>query len=189
MDRLGRFMALVGGLVLVFVILLTCLSILGRLLHDIGHSEFVDFLPLFIAEIFRFFGPIEGDYELVEAGVAFSIFSFLPWCQLSRSHARVDILTSLLSSSLDRFLRFFWELIFSVALFLIAYRLWFGVLDKHRYGETTFLLELPIWIPYFFCGVSASLASFVCFCSALFHLLEFIGFRLGSGSTTGGYVS
>ena len=34
-----------------------------------------------------------ADYELVEAGVAFAIFAFIPLCQIYGSHATVDIFT------------------------------------------------------------------------------------------------
>jgi hypothetical protein len=42
------------------------------------------------------FGPVKGDFEVVEAGIAFSIFAFLPICQLHGGHATVDIFTNLM---------------------------------------------------------------------------------------------
>ena len=38
-ERLARFMAIVGGLVLTALIALTCVSVLGRGLNTLGHSE------------------------------------------------------------------------------------------------------------------------------------------------------
>ena len=39
-------------------------------------------------------GPVPGDFELVEVGTGFAVFAFLPWCQLKRGHATVDLFTS-----------------------------------------------------------------------------------------------
>ena len=70
------------GLVLSALILLICVSIVGR---TIG------------------IGPINGDYELVEAGIAFSIFAFLPLTQITAGHATVDIFTNSLPPKIQRF--------------------------------------------------------------------------------------
>lgn len=162
MDFLARGMALLGGLVLSFLILLTCLSVLGRLLNTILHNQVMPFAP----DLAKWFldlgvGPILGDFELVEAGVAFAIFAFLPLCQISAAHASVDILTSQFPLTLNRFLRMIVEIIFAAALVLIAWKLFDGMLSKRDYGETTFLLEFPIWWAYaasLFGAVSAALA-------------------------------
>ena len=40
------------------------------------------------------------------------------------------------------------EIVFAAVLVLIAWRLYEGMSSKMRYGETTFLLQFPIWWAY-----------------------------------------
>ena len=63
-DRLARFMALIGGLVLVALVILTCLSVLGRGLNTLGHSAFLTGLAPGMADalIASGVGPITGDF-------------------------------------------------------------------------------------------------------------------------------
>ena len=149
-DRLARFMALIGGLVLVALVILTCLSVLGRGLNTLGHSAFLTGLAPGMADalIASDVGPITGDFELVEAGIAFAIFAFLPICQLYSAHATVDVFTALLPDKPNRALRAFWEVVLALTICLITWRLFIGMQDKMRYGETTFMLQFPIWWAY-----------------------------------------
>jgi len=93
-------------------------------------------------------GPVKGDFELIEVGMAFAIFAFLPLCQLAGSHATVDIFTARLSARVNRFLRMVIETVFAAALVLIAWQLFVGMLSKKAAGQTTFLLEIPLWWAY-----------------------------------------
>ncbi|MEM9551344.1 MAG: TRAP transporter small permease, partial [Pseudomonadota bacterium] len=93
-------------------------------------------------------GPVNGDFELVEAGVAFAIFAFLPLCQITAGHASVDIFTNALPDGANRFLRAITDAVFAAVLILIAWRLYEGMMSKLSYGETTFLLQFPIWWAY-----------------------------------------
>ena len=93
-------------------------------------------------------GPIKGDFELIEAGVAFAIFAFLPYCHMTDGHARVDIFTQRLSPRANRILRLFTDVVFAAVLVLIAVQLFGGMQSKIRSGQTTFLLEFPVWWAY-----------------------------------------
>jgi len=126
-EWLARTLAIVGGLVLVVITLLTVVSITGRAFVRHG------------------LGPIPGDFEMVEAMTAFAVFSFLPWCQLKRAHATVDVFTSFLPDRANRFIDLISELLMTGAIVLIAWRLWYGLHDKMRYNETTFILQFPVW--------------------------------------------
>ncbi|MCB1312573.1 MAG: TRAP transporter small permease [Sedimentitalea sp.] len=150
MLRMSRFMAVLGGLVLTALILLTCASILGRLLNTLFHGAFMQGLaPGFSTWILATgVGPVNGDYELVEAGVAFAIFAFLPLCQITAGHASVDIFTNFLPERANAFLRMLVEIAFAAVLVLIAWRLYDGMIAKMRYGETSFLLQFPVWWAY-----------------------------------------
>lgn len=162
MDKLARTMAVLGGLVLSFLIILTFLSVLGRTLNSILHRQ-VEAIAPDVAQWFLDLGigPITGDFELVEAGVAFAIFAFLPHCQLTSNHASVDIFTNLLPRRANRFLDMIIGIVFAAVLFLIAWKLYAGMLSKKSYGETTFLLQFPVWWAYaasLFAAVTAAIA-------------------------------
>ncbi len=135
-ERVGQLaaaLASLGGGVLLLLVGLTCASIAGRSLGFAG------------------LGPIPGDFELVELGIAFSVFSFLPWCQHAGGHARVDLFRASLGergSWLSDVLSDSLMLVFSV---LIAWRLWAGMVDKLGYTETTFVLRLPLGWGYAAC--------------------------------------
>lgn len=162
MDKLARAMAVIGGLVLSFLIILTFLSVLGRTLNSFLHRQVEAFAP----EAAQWFldlgiGPITGDFELVEAGVAFAIFAFLPHCQITSNHASVDIFTNMLPRRANRFLDMIIGIVFAAVLILIAVKLYDGMLSKKKYGETTFLLQFPIWWAYaasLFAAVTAAIA-------------------------------
>ncbi|MCP5075552.1 MAG: TRAP transporter small permease [Rhodobacteraceae bacterium] len=161
-DKLARAMAVAGGVVLSLLIILTCLSVLGRVLNTFLHRQVEAFAP----EVAKWFldlgvGPITGDFELVEAGVAFAIFAFIPLCQITSSHASVDIVTNKMPLGANRFLAMVTEIVFAVVLILIAWKLFDGMLSKRRYGETTFLLQFPIWWAYaasLFAAITAAIA-------------------------------
>ena len=124
---LSKLMAVLGGIVLSILILLICVSIIGR---TIG------------------IGPINGDYELVEAGIAFSIFAFLPLTQITASHATVDIFTNSLPPKIQRLLLAVIETFFAAMLVMVAWQLREGMFDKLERGQTTFLLQFPVWWAY-----------------------------------------
>lgn len=150
MLGLARFMAVLGGIVLSALILLTCVSIAGRLLNGFFHNDLMQgLLPGFSNWMIEIgVGPVNGDFELVESGVAFAIFAFLPLCQITAGHASVDILTSQFPRRLNRFLRMVIDIVFAGVLILIAVQLYEGMTNKMRYNETTFLLQFPIWWAY-----------------------------------------
>ena len=74
-HSLAKAAAIGGGLALVAVTAVTVVSIVGRILIPVGLR------------------PIPGDFEIVQAGVLFAVFCFLPWCHLERGHAIVAIVT------------------------------------------------------------------------------------------------
>ena len=181
---LARLMALIGGLVLTGLVVLTCASVVGRGLNTLGHSEWMTgTLPgLGEALIASGVGPITGDFELVEAGIAFAIFAFLPVAQLYGAHATVDIFTSRMPGPAQRAIMAFWEVALAGAIILITYRLWFGMTDKMRYGETTFLLQFPIWWAYAASFAGALAASVVAVYCAFARV---IGVRTGHAPLPG----
>lgn len=147
LETASKWLAYAGGTVLAAIAIMTVLSIMGRALVGVGLR------------------PIQGDFELVEAGAAIAIFAFLPWCQLKRGHVTVDIFIARLSPRIQAVLGLLGDALISVAAYVILWRLWLGFGERFPYGsealrtflgmgtkpffvETTYELELPIWIPY-----------------------------------------
>jgi len=161
--RLSRVMAVLGGLMLTFLIVMVCVSILGRSLNGILHSDGVMAAMPGMAEWLLAFGigPINGDFEMVETGVAFAIFAFLPLCQITGGHASVDIFTSKLSARTNRLLQMLIDLLFAFVLVVIAVQLFGGLQSKLRSGQTTLILEIPVWWGYAICMLGAVTAAVV----------------------------
>ena len=135
-----RSLAVLGGVVLSVVTLIIVISISGRALVWAG------------------LGPIPGDFELLQAGVGFAIFAFLPWCQVNRAHAKVDIVSTLFPDYVNRVIDLISELLITLVMILIAWQLWFGLQDKISYHETTFVLQFPLAWPYAACFATAVVA-------------------------------
>lgn len=176
-NNLSRLMAYLGGAMLVLLIVLTCVSVVGRSLNGWFHSEFFESVaPGFASWALELgVGPVNGDFELIEAGVAFAIFAFLPLCQISGSHASVEILTKALSPATNRVLQFVIDVVFALVLILIAVQLYGGLQSKLRSGQTTLLLEFPIWWAYALSLTGAVVAALVAIyiavvrCAELWH--------------------
>lgn len=169
-------MAYLGGIMLILLITLTCVSVLGRSLNGLFHSSFAEHLaPAFSKwALASGIGPVNGDFELIETGVAFSIFAFLPLCQFSGAHASVDIFTSKMSGWTERLLQFLIDVVFAAVLLLIAVQLYSGMASKMRSGQTTFLLEFPLWWAYGLSMIGAAVAAVVAVYIALVRTVELV---------------
>ena len=173
LEGVARILAWCGGIILVGIAVLTVASITGRALIVIGLS------------------PIRGDFELVEAGCAIAIFCFLPWCQLRRGHVTVDVLVARFPLRLQAFLGLVGDILIALAAGVILWRIWLGLGEKFPYGsdglrdamgfgmrpffvETTYELELPIWIPY----AAATAGAAVFFIVALYTVWRSLNWTL-----------
>ncbi|WP_413785304.1 TRAP transporter small permease [Cognatiyoonia sp. IB215446] len=165
-SLLARVMAMLGGLVLCAIVVMVCLSIIGREVNGMAHGGYLGGFGDWL--IARGVGPITGDFELIEAGIAFAIFAFLPLTQLTGAHATVDIFTSGLGPKANNLIAAFWSVVMAVVILLITWRLFAGMQDKLRYGETTFLIQFPVWWAYAASFVAALVASLVSlYCAAM----------------------
>lgn len=173
-DQLARFFAVMGGTVLTVLIVQTCLSILGRSISAALHSDLLqsnvpDLAALLLA---TGVGSVSGAFELVEAGMAFVIFAFLPLCQLHGAHASVDIFTARLPDRANRFLRMLVELVFAAVMVVIAWQLFLGLVSKYNSGQTTFLVQYPVWWAYGFSLTGAGAAAIVAVYVAAMRVIE-----------------
>ncbi|GLT11892.1 TRAP transporter small permease [Sulfitobacter porphyrae] len=166
-HALARVTALLGGFVLLALILLTTLSIIGRSVNKFLHADFFDRMLTGVSQFLLDLGigEINGSYELLEAGVAFAIFSFLPICQLHGSHATVDIFTAALPDAFNRWLAAIWEIVLTAVVILLIWRLFGGLERYYGNGETTLFLQFPVWWAYacsFAAGVVACIVAVYC---------------------------
>ena len=153
-ERLSRIMALAGGCVLLAIAVMTVISVTGRALVPFGLS------------------PIPGDFELVEAGIAFAVFAFLPWCHLKGGHAQVDIFARFFAPKFNQFLERSGDAIIATLMVLIAWRLGLATWDKFNFGETSFILQFPQWWAYGLSLIAAILAALISGFIALFGRQE-----------------
>jgi len=173
---LARFTAVIGGLVLMALVLMTTASIIGRTVNKMLHSPFFQEKLTGLSQglIDMGIGEINGNYELLEAGVAFAIFSFLPICQYYGAHATVDVFTSFLPARVNRWIMAFWEVVLAAVIVLIIWRLYEGMQRYLGNGETTLFLQFPVWWAYaasFASGVIASVVPVYC---AVIRVIEAI---------------
>jgi TRAP-type C4-dicarboxylate transport system permease small subunit len=173
-EALARLMAVLGGLVLTGLILMTCISILGRTASGLLNSDALEGVRAAQALLALGIGPIKGDFELVEAGMAFVIFAFLPYTQLTGGHASVDIFTNPMGPGPNRWLTMAWAVLFAAVMGMIAWQLWQGTLDKRRFGETSFLIQFPIWWAYAAALVGAAVAALTAVYVAIVRVAELI---------------
>ena len=138
--RLATAVAIAGGVALLVITGITVVSVIGRALIPFG------------------FSAVPGDFELVQAGILFAVFSFMPWCHLERGHAIVAIVTDRFPVRFSAVAEFIWDVAMLGASVFLTWRLWGGLLDKLGNRESTFILRIPLWLIY-----SAGLAGAVVF--------------------------
>ncbi|WP_193369420.1 TRAP transporter small permease [Pelagibius marinus] len=143
-ERIAFWTAMLGGVALIAVLVLTVVSIIGRSL------------------IFAGLGPIPGDFELVEAGTAFAVLTFLPLCQFHRGHVTVDLFLSRAGRRPNAVIDVISNLLMTGAAAVLTWRLYDGMLDKRSYGETTFILQFPVWWGYAASLLGAAAFTLVC---------------------------
>ena len=80
MMTLARTLAVIGGLTLSALIIMTCASIAGREINAFMAADWMQAAMPGVADFVLGLGvgQVKGDTELVEAGMAFTIFCFLP---------------------------------------------------------------------------------------------------------------
>ena len=166
-EQSSRLLALIGGCVLLMIITITCISIFGRAFINLGLS------------------PIPGDFELVEAGVAFTVFSFLPWCQINGGHATVDVFTNRLPTVINHWINFISETLMAIAYIVITWKLSDGMFTRIRYNDTTFILEFPIWWAYAACLAASTIACIVTLYTAANSFVEAWTFSSSQTTSTG----
>ena len=148
LERLARGLAVIGGLALTGVALMSLYSVAMRNLAG---------------------APIQGDFELAQVGCAVSVAAFLPFTQLRNGNIFVDFFTQRASAGTKAALDGIGAVVVGLGLALLAWRTGAGGLDAWRNDETTMLMGLPTWYGYLAMTPSFAVASAAAFYSAWRH--------------------
>ena len=144
-ERAAGAIAVIGGTLSLAVALLVVVSVIGRRFFD---------------------APISGDFELVQMATAVAVFSFLPYCQARRGNIVVDTFTTRLPARVNAVIDAFWDLVYAGMMGLITVCLVVGTLDHIRNGQTTMVLQVPIWPAIAICTALALLLTGVALATA-----------------------
>jgi TRAP-type C4-dicarboxylate transport system permease small subunit len=126
-ERLLKFVALLGGLILFAIMLLITVAVFNRkVLND----------------------AILGDFELVQIGLSLVVMMAMPYVTLREAHIRVDILDRFIGSYGRFFGDVFARLTSIFVLYLLIEKTLKKTLDAHKYGDVTNMIEIPVSIAY-----------------------------------------
>ena len=128
LEHVCSAVAMLGGLLLVAIMLVSSVSVIGR-----G-------LSLLLAT--RISG-IPGDVEIVQLGCAMAVFSFLPLCQLKRANVLVGAFTKTLPVRYRSICDLAANLLFLALSFTLALQLGHGTMEKFANRDTTMVLRVP----------------------------------------------
>ena len=169
--RVTEAVAVLGGLVLVALTMLTVWSIIGR---QIASTDWLRDLP-----VLSLAGPVTGDFELVELGCAVAVFAFLPYCQIVGGNVLVDFFTAKASPRTKALLAMLGDAVFTLIAATLTWRLVLGGEDLQRYGETTMVLRVPVWWGYVPAVAALVLLTLVCAYTTWRRGLETFGMAKG----------
>jgi len=122
----ARLMAIIGGLVFVGLVVMSVISIVGR--------KTVGFV-------------VPGDVEVLQMLAACASASFFPYCHLIHGDVKVDFFTHNLSQKTLWIMDAVGSLLIGLVGALIAWRAWAGAMMVMDNGETSMILQWPVWIP------------------------------------------
>ena len=127
LTTLSRLCAILAGMLLTGITLMTCYSLIGR--NTTGVT-------------------ISGDFELTGVATGAAIALFMPLCQLKRGNIIVDFFTAKVSDRTNARLDRFGALMLSTTFALLSWRTSLGGLSAYETQSGTMMLGFPEWIIY-----------------------------------------
>ena len=127
LEKLGKLCAILAGVLLTAITLMTCASLLGR--NTVGIT-------------------LVGDFELTGVATGAAIALFMPWCQLRRGNIIVDFFTAKASGAINAGLDRFGALLLGAAMALLSWRAALGGLNAYDAHSGTMMIGFPEWIVY-----------------------------------------
>ena len=129
LETLAKTCAVLAGVLLTGITLMTCVSLIGR--NTTGWT-------------------IVGDFELSGSAAGAAIALFMPWCQVRRANIIVDFFTAKASDATNQRLDRLGALILALGMGLLAWRSAIGGLSAWGNGSGSMMLGFPDWIVYAF---------------------------------------
>jgi TRAP-type C4-dicarboxylate transport system permease small subunit len=127
LQSLAKLCAILAGVLLTAITLMTCASLIGRNLLG---------------------ATLVGDFELTAVVTGAAIALFMPYCQATRGNIIVDFFTAKLSKpSTDRLDRF-GALLLALVFALLAWRTVLGGMNSFNTHSETQILGFPEWTVY-----------------------------------------
>ena len=139
--RVSEVLALAGGALMLFVMVMTVVSIVGRQFFNL---------------------PIKGDYEITELVAGVAVFLFFPYTQITGQNLVAEFFTSWVPGPARARLEAVHALIFGVVAAFLAWRIFFGLVDKFTDNEKTILIGLPLWWGYVAATGACAVLTVVC---------------------------
>ena len=127
LENLAKTCAVLAGVLLTGITLMTCVSLIGR--NTTGWT-------------------IVGDFELSGSAAGAAIALFMPWCQVRRANIIVDFFTAKASESTNRRLDRLGALVLAACMGLLAWRSGIGGINAWKSGTGSMMLGFPEWIVY-----------------------------------------
>lgn len=127
LGKLARLCAILGGVLLTVITLMTCVSLIGR--NTTGWS-------------------IVGAFELSGSAAGAAIALFMPWCQVRRGNIIVDFFTAKASEATQRGLDRFGALLLALVMGLMTWRTGIGGINAWNSGAGSMIMGFPEWIVY-----------------------------------------
>lgn len=127
LESLAKLCAVVAGVLLTTITLMTCVSVIGR--NTTGWT-------------------LVGDFELTGSAAGAAIALFLPWCQLQRGNIIVDFFTVRASAATQSRLDRLGALLLGCVMALMCWRTVIGGLSAWSSHSGSMMLGFPEWIVY-----------------------------------------
>ncbi len=127
LEKAARACAILAGVLLTVITLMTCVSLLGR--NTIGWS-------------------IVGAFELAGSAAGAAIALFMPWCQVRRGNIIVDFFTAKAGAGTRDRLDRFGALLLALAMGLMAWRTGIGGVNAWKSQAGSMIMGFPEWIVY-----------------------------------------
>jgi TRAP-type C4-dicarboxylate transport system permease small subunit len=138
LERFCSAIAMFGGITLLFIMLISSVSVIGRNIPQLINLFGFKLQPM----------SIPGDIEIVQLGCAVAIFAFLPYCQIKRANVFVDFFTGWMPVRGRAFLDLAANLLYLAITLVVGIQLYHGTVDKFTTRDTTMVLRIPESWPY-----------------------------------------
>jgi TRAP-type C4-dicarboxylate transport system permease small subunit len=127
LETLAKACAVLAGVLLTVITLMTCVSVIGR--NTVGWT-------------------IVGDFELSGSAAGAAVALFMPWCQYRRGNINVDFFTVRASKATQAALDRLGALLLALVMGLMAWRSGLGGLNAWQSQSGSMMLGFPEWVVY-----------------------------------------